>query len=99
VFTNTISQGDTREAGLAPLLRDHGFLIYAADRDVPWPGKAKVTVSIVHLADKRLSWALWPEQMLERALEFPWCWLDDPIPAERLVQLDRLPAQKEALVA
>lgn len=50
VATNTISQGDTREGGLAPLL-GAGFEIYDATASMPWPGLAAVTVSIVHLAD------------------------------------------------
>lgn len=89
VFTNTISQGATREAGLGPLLQQHGFSIYAADRDVRWPGAAKVSCSIVHLANKALAWALWPGEMIERAAEFPWAWMDDPAPLERTVYLEK----------
>lgn len=54
ICTNTISQGDTRRAGLAWLLNEHRDTIYCADRDVPWPGKAKVMCSIVHLANEEL---------------------------------------------
>lgn len=48
IATNTISQGDTRTAGLAPLLRE-GFRIYRAVKSQRWPGAAKVSVSVVHL--------------------------------------------------
>lgn len=52
IATNTISQGDTRTTALVPLLRD-GYAITAADTDLPWPGAAAVTVSIVSLAKGR----------------------------------------------
>ncbi len=48
--TKTISQGDTRETGLQPLVRDRGFVVYEATRSRPWPGDAAVSVAIVHLA-------------------------------------------------
>ena len=54
ICTNTISQGRTREAGLRFLLQEHRDTIYCADRNVPWPGKAKVVCSIVHLANEEL---------------------------------------------
>lgn len=54
ICTNTISQGDTRRAGLAWLLNEHRDTIYCADRNVLWPGKAKVVCSIVHLANEEL---------------------------------------------
>ncbi len=47
--TNTISQGDTRLAGLEVLLSS-GFMIYAAIRSMLWPGEAAVAVSVVHVA-------------------------------------------------
>lgn len=47
ISTNTIAQGDTRETGLKYLLRDD-WHIYAAERSRPWPGKATVSVSVVH---------------------------------------------------
>jgi hypothetical protein len=53
VATNTIAQGDTRQAGLVPLLRQ-GLTIYAAEPSRPWPGDAAVTVAIVHLAKGRV---------------------------------------------
>lgn len=48
IATNTIGQGDTRESGLLPILRDRGS-IFAATRRLPWPGEAAVVVSVVHL--------------------------------------------------
>lgn len=81
ICTNTISQGRTREAGLGFLLQQRGAVIYAAEKDMKWPGKAKVTVSIVHIAEKRLAWRLWPEQLIERALTFPNAWpIDEAVP-------------------
>ena len=49
ICTNTISQGKTRQTGLQRLLADD-CLIYAADRDCPWGGDAKVTVSLIWMA-------------------------------------------------
>lgn len=74
VATNTISQGRTREAGLAYLLQQRGAWIYRADRDLQWPGDAKVTVSIIHLAENQLARRLWPEGMKGRAKTFPAAW-------------------------
>lgn len=48
IATNTIAQGDTREAGLDYLI-NHGANIYFAFSSTPWPGVASVYVSIVHL--------------------------------------------------
>jgi hypothetical protein len=48
VATNTIAQGDTREGGLLPILREGGT-IYRADRRFRWPGTAAVIVSVVHV--------------------------------------------------
>jgi hypothetical protein len=47
--TNTIAQGDTRAAGLQPLLSSE-FKIFDAVRTMQWPGEASVAVSVVHLA-------------------------------------------------
>lgn len=44
--TNTIHQGDTRMLALKPLVADHGWKIYWARSDVPWPGEAAVAVSM-----------------------------------------------------
>src|SRR5690606_24704928 len=46
--TNSIAQGDTREAGLAPLVQQ-GRQIAWARTNLAWPGAAKVVVSIVVL--------------------------------------------------
>lgn len=54
ICTNTISQGRTREAGLRFLVQEHRDTIYCADRDVRWPGQAKVICSVVHLANEEL---------------------------------------------
>lgn len=48
IATKTIAQGDTRRSGLTEILR-RGGTIYDARRRVPWPGKAAVIVSVVHL--------------------------------------------------
>ena len=53
IATNTIAQGDTRQAGLRTLLQD-GFKIYDATRSMMWPEpSAAVTVSVVHAAAGR----------------------------------------------
>lgn len=54
IATNTIGQGDTRESGLGRLVQQ-GLRIFSATRDMPWPGDAAVTVSVVHLAKGRTS--------------------------------------------
>ena len=46
--TNTIAEGDTRQGGLEWILAD-GATIYAAYPNEPWPGKAAVVTSRVHL--------------------------------------------------
>ena len=48
IATNTVSQGDTREGGLATLIREGGH-IYSARRRFRWPGQAAVIVSVVHV--------------------------------------------------
>jgi hypothetical protein len=48
IATNSISQGDTREGGLTPILASGGAVI-AAVRRMPWPGEAAVIVSVVHI--------------------------------------------------
>ncbi len=48
IATNTISQGDTRQTGLAEIRRAGG-IIYAALRRLKWPGEAAVVVSVVHV--------------------------------------------------
>ena len=49
IATKTISEGDTRDSGLAPLVRS-GHKIYEAITSLPWPGDAAVIVSVVHIA-------------------------------------------------
>jgi hypothetical protein len=48
IATNTISQGDTREGGLAKILRAKST-IYRAIRRFSWPGEAAVIVCIIHI--------------------------------------------------
>jgi hypothetical protein len=47
IATNTIAQGDTREAGLDFIVK-RGGTIYAAESSAPWPGVAAVYVSVIH---------------------------------------------------
>ena len=49
VATNTIAQGDTRNAGLSYILRQRGT-IYRAIKRLPWAGDAAVHVSVVHVS-------------------------------------------------
>lgn len=46
--TNTIAEGDTRQGGLEWMLND-GAVIHAAYPNEPWPGKAAVITSRVHV--------------------------------------------------
>lgn len=48
IATNTISQGDTRKAGLGFIIKNGG-IIYRALKRCPWPGDASVVVSVVHV--------------------------------------------------
>ena len=50
--TNSISEGDTREVGLAAML-SRGAAIYRANRNAPWPGAAGVNVSHIHVSRKK----------------------------------------------
>jgi len=52
--TNTVAQGDTREAGLDYLLRS-GFVIYRAIKSTRWPGEASLEVS--HTWLRKGAWA------------------------------------------
>lgn len=49
IATNTLGQGDTRESGLAVILRQGGRIAFAR-RFVKWPGQASVEVNLVALA-------------------------------------------------
>jgi hypothetical protein len=46
--TNSVAQGETRQAGLSQIAANHGR-IYSANRRVSWPGQAKVVVCTVHI--------------------------------------------------
>jgi hypothetical protein len=48
---NTIAEGDTRNVGLDSIL-SNGATIFAAYPNEPWPGKAAVVTSRVHIAKK-----------------------------------------------
>jgi len=48
IATKTIRQGDTREAGLATIVRNGGAIARAIRR-LKWPGDAAVMVSVVHV--------------------------------------------------
>jgi N-6 DNA Methylase len=49
IATNSIAQGETRDTGLAAILRSGG-MIYDATPSFYWPGAANVSVAIVHFA-------------------------------------------------
>lgn len=46
---NTIAEGDTRQVGLERLVGEKGAVIHAAYPNEPWPGKAAVVTSRVHV--------------------------------------------------
>jgi hypothetical protein len=48
ITTNTIAQGDTREAGVVPVVQ-WGATIANAVRSEPWEGQATVSVAVLHL--------------------------------------------------
>ena len=48
IATNTIAQGDTREAGLLNIMQ-RGGKIYRGTTSIVWPGQASVVVSILHV--------------------------------------------------
>ncbi len=48
IATNTLGQGDTRESGLAVILKQGGQIAFA-QRFVKWPGQANVEVNLVAL--------------------------------------------------
>lgn len=54
IATKTISEGDTRLAGLKVLVDDR-WVIWDAWQSRPWPGKAKVNIAIVHLMSPALA--------------------------------------------
>lgn len=89
VATKTISEGDTRRAGLHPLCTERGCVIYEATKSVPWPGDAAVSISIVHIAEPRLAWKLWAPQVMQTAMTFPGVWPTEPVPMSAPVRLRR----------
>ncbi|TKC95800.1 DNA methyltransferase [Polyangium fumosum] len=54
VATNTIAQGDSRLMGVKALMQ-RGAMIYEAQSSMPWPGKAAVSVSLIHMAFGRVA--------------------------------------------
>ncbi len=50
IATNTISQGDTREASLDQIV-SNGHRIFRAQSSMKWPGPATTTVSVVFICD------------------------------------------------
>lgn len=52
VATNTIAQTDTRETGLAEIIREGG-IIYFADKFVKWGGDASVEVNLVCISKRK----------------------------------------------
>jgi hypothetical protein len=54
VATNTIGQGDTRESGLAVILRQGGTITFAR-RFIKWPGAANVEVNLVAIRKRAAS--------------------------------------------
>ena len=78
VVTNTIGQGDTREAGLAKIIRDGGTLHFA-NRFLKWSGDANVEVNLI-AAGK----GLWPGSVL----------LDNQLVAQISSRLDDAPEEE-----
>ena len=54
IATNTVRQGDTREASTAHILRNGGIIFKVTKRFV-WPGEAAVIVSIVHFSKRHFN--------------------------------------------
>lgn len=56
ISTNTIAQGDTRQASLH-FIRKNGGQIFATRRRLRWPGSASVVASVVHVlrSDRHIS--------------------------------------------
>ncbi|GAB4370784.1 MAG: hypothetical protein Kow0042_13200 [Calditrichia bacterium] len=53
IATNTLGQGDTRESGLAAILKQGGAITFAR-RFVKWPGQANVEVNLVAISKPNL---------------------------------------------
>jgi len=54
IATNTVAQGDTRDAGMKELCAD-GYKIYRVIRKLRWPGAAEVVVSVLHATNSSIS--------------------------------------------
>ncbi|MBE0655025.1 MAG: restriction endonuclease, partial [Bacteroidales bacterium] len=52
IATNSISQGETREGGLAQILKHQGKINFAVS-STPWPGKAAVEVSLLAITKRK----------------------------------------------
>jgi hypothetical protein len=78
VATNTISQGDTRETGLAPLLQKQAEIVFA-ERFVSWPGDASVEVSLIVIGTHKSIMSEVKDILLIDGVEvdFISSWLDD----------------------
>lgn len=48
VVTKSIAEGDNKRSGLGWLLANSGLTIYRAIKQMPWPGKADLLVSVIH---------------------------------------------------
>lgn len=48
--TNTLAQGGTMRVGLGHLCAVNGWQVYECSDNIPWPGKAAVTVRTAHLS-------------------------------------------------
>jgi hypothetical protein len=57
IATNTISQGDTRQAGLGGIRTEGGSLVFA-ERFVKWPGQATVEVNLLAASRRAVSSAM-----------------------------------------
>jgi hypothetical protein len=78
IATNSISQGDTRLAGLAQIVRSGGTIRFA-HRFVKWPGRANVEVNLICCAKRRSNL----KPLLDgNAVEFISSRLDDESEAE-----------------
>lgn len=77
IATNTISQGDTRDSGLARILHDNGKIVYA-DRFVPWQGDATVEVNLIGIVKQNQSFPQETEIYLDgKSVAYISSWLDE----------------------
>jgi hypothetical protein len=83
VATNTIGQGDTRESGLAVIVREGGKITFAK-RFIKWPGAANVEVNLIaiHKSGDRSSIAIRYSPILDgQPVKFISSRLDDELEA------------------